>query len=380
MKIKLKGEYGGLGISVNIKNDQLIVVSPMEDTPAWEKGIESMDKIIEINGLSTKGITLEESTSLMRGEPGTDCELTILRDAIDKPFKVVITRAVIKLKTVKWQLFEHPEKSDHKYALLRISSFNGDTAREAVQAVKEIKKSNARGLIIDLRSNPGGLLSGAVQIAGLFLPAQSLVVYTKGRIPASNVQYKTRINPILPNIPMAVLINNGSASASEILAGALMDHNRAVVIGGKSFGKGSVQHIFPLFDGSSIVMTVAKYFTPKGLCIHETGINPDVNIVMPSNAELKRINNQNSFWDKLNKKKTGLSKKSDESKNESKDDSKDDPEKGKPEKDNSKKDSKKDDPEKSIKTDNNKSTKRKTGKLEMDYQIKRAVEILKIIH
>lgn len=306
MSIKLKGEYGGLGIVISIRDNQLLVVSPIEDTPAERSGVQELDKILEIDGVSTRGISLEQALKRMRGTPGTICRLTLGREGIKENIPVSIIRDLIKLKTVKWRMGPKadPEKDRPDFSsvgIMRITSFNAETADEARKAAAEIAAGKPTGLILDLRSNPGGLLNSAVDISGLFLPKGKLVVYTKGRIPAANSSYYTTAEPLLPDVPMVVLVNGGSASASEIVAGALKDHKRGILIGSQTFGKGSVQHIFPLFDSSSLVLTVARYFTPGGDCIHETGISPNLVIQMPSREEEKRLEAQEDFWIKRNR-------------------------------------------------------------------------------
>ncbi len=275
MGIRLKGEYGGLGIVISIRDEILTVVSPLEDTPAERAGVEAMDRIIKIDDEFTRGITLEEAVNKMRGVPGTLCILTIKRKDEVKPLIFDLTRAVIHLKSVKSRMF------DEKYGYVRIVNFSRDTGKDLRENLLTLKKDNPKGLILDLRSNPGGLLQGAVEVSSMFLPKDDLVVYTQGRIPSSNAKYYTNQEPIFPKIPLIVLINQGSASASEIVSGAIRDNKRGILLGMKSFGKGSVQHIFPLLDGSSLVVTVSKYYTPSGVVIHEKGLTPDVVIEIP---------------------------------------------------------------------------------------------------
>ncbi len=275
MNIRLQGEYGGLGIVISLRDDILTVVSPIEDTPAFKAGVEAMDRIIKIDDAYTKGITLEEAVNQMRGVPGTKCVLTIKRKSDSKPHIFDLTRAVIHLKSVKSRMFKD------KFAYIRIVSFSKDTGKDLREELIKLKEKNPAGILLDLRSNPGGLLQGAVEVSSMFLPRNELVVYTKGRIPSSNAKYYTNQDPVFPKTPLVVLINQGSASASEIVSGAVRDSKRGVLLGMKSFGKGSVQHIFPLLDGSALVCTVSKYYTPSGELIHEKGIEPDIVIEMP---------------------------------------------------------------------------------------------------
>jgi carboxyl-terminal processing protease len=293
MGIRLKGEYGGLGIVISMKDKQLTVISPIDDTPAFQAGIRALDRILEIDGVSTRGITMDQSLNSMRGVPGTVCKLLIGRDGSEKPIPYEITRAIIKLRTVKWMMASEPFD---KIGVIRVSSFNGDTATEFREAVKALSALNPSGIVLDLRSNPGGLLSAAVDMVSCLLPHGKLVVYTRGRVLNANASYQTNVDEAVTRAPLVVLVNESSASASEIVAGAVKDHNRGLLIGTRTFGKGSVQHIFPLFDGSSVVMTVAHYFTPGGTCIHEQGIEPHITVHMPSEVELKRINEKETYW------------------------------------------------------------------------------------
>ncbi|MDD2717275.1 MAG: S41 family peptidase [Candidatus Wallbacteria bacterium] len=280
MKMQLQGKYGGVGIVIGMRDNQLIVVSPFEDTPAFKAGLKPLDRIMKVDGEVTKGIEMDVIADKIRGPLGTKVRLTIQRDEVKDPFEVELTREEIKLKTVKSTMIED------KYAYFRISSFNGDTANECKEELLKLKSQNPVAMIMDLRNNPGGLLSEAVKISDFFLEKGKLVVYTKGRMESISERYLNDEDPVIPKTPMIVLINQGSASGSEIVAGALRDNNRAILLGMKSYGKGSVQNIFNLSDGSSMKVTIAKYFTPSGVCIDKMGIKPDIEIPFKAPGDL----------------------------------------------------------------------------------------------
>ncbi|RUM79563.1 MAG: peptidase S41 [Candidatus Thioglobus sp.] len=266
------GKFGGLGIVIGMKDDAIQVISPIDDTPAYRAGIQSGDLIVKIGDKPVRDMTLEDGVKLMRGEPGTDIQLTIVRKN-KKPFVVNITREIITITSVKGYLLE----KDIGY--IRISSFQNPTARLLKETLERLVKENDRyleSLVLDLRNNPGGVLDGAVDVANLFIDKKGLVVYTEGRIPSSNLKFKTKPGDIMLNSPIVVLINKGSASASEIVAGALQDHKRAVIMGSTSFGKGSVQTIIELKGGYGLKVTTARYYTPSGRSIQAKGIEPDI--------------------------------------------------------------------------------------------------------
>ncbi len=266
------GKFGGLGIVINMKDDLIQVISPIDDTPAYRAGIQAGDTIVKIGDKPVRGMTLEDGVDLMRGEPGTSIKLSIMRNN-QKPFVVNITREIITITSVKGYLLEP------NIGYVRISSFQGPTAellRETLDALVEKNGRYLDSLVLDLRNNPGGVLEGAVDVSNLFIDKKGLVVYTKGRIKSSNIKFKTEAGDVLLGAPMAVLINEGSASASEIVAGALQDHKRAIVMGKTSFGKGSVQTIVELDDGYGLKITTARYYTPSGRSIQAKGIEPDI--------------------------------------------------------------------------------------------------------
>ena len=275
------GKFGGLGIVISKKDEGIQVISPIDDTPAYKAGIQAGDLIVKIGKKPVRGMSLEDGVDLMRGEPGTDIQITILRKN-KKPFVVNITREIITIVTVKGYILEE----DIGY--VRVSSFQGPTANLLKETIKKLVKENGgflKSLILDLRNNPGGVLNGAVDVSNLFIDKAGLVVYTEGRIPSSKLKFKTERGDILLDSPMVVLINEGSASASEIVAGALQDHKRAIIMGSTSFGKGSVQTIIELDGGYGLKVTTARYYTPNGRSIQAKGIVPDI--------ELKNISLEN---------------------------------------------------------------------------------------
>ncbi|HIL93635.1 MAG TPA: S41 family peptidase [Cycloclasticus sp.] len=269
-----RGEFGGLGIEVGMEDGFVKVIAPIDDTPAFQSGVEAGDLVIRLNEKSVKGMTLSDAVKIMRGKPGTDITLTIIRDGEPKPLKISITRAIIKVVSVKNRLLEPG------YGYVRIASFQTRTGKNLHEAISKLKKesenSELKGLVLDLRNNPGGLLNAAVAVSDAFLE-KGLIVYTEGRIEHSKMSFKAGPDDILNGAPIVVLVNGGSASASEIVAGALQDHKRAVIMGQQSFGKGSVQTILENNrGGGAIKLTTARYFTPSGRSIQAEGITPDV--------------------------------------------------------------------------------------------------------
>ncbi|MGD9763923.1 MAG: S41 family peptidase [Candidatus Binatia bacterium] len=272
LQVDTRGSFGGLGIEITQRSGVLTVVSPIEDTPAFRAGIRSGDQIVKIDNEFTKDMTLLQAVKLMRGAEGTNIKLTIRRE--DEPDWITLTlkREVIQIKSVKYRVLEP------HFGYLRITAFQERTEHDAKAALAEMEKESGglRGLVLDLRNNPGGLLSQAVKVADLFLDS-GLVVYTEGRLDNQAQRYSAHKGPGIGEFPMVVLVNGGSASASEIVAGALQDHKRALVLGTQTFGKGSVQTILPLSDGEAAIrLTTARYFTPNGRSIQATGITPDI--------------------------------------------------------------------------------------------------------
>ncbi|SFB31347.1 S41 family peptidase [Azotobacter beijerinckii] len=266
------GEFGGLGIEVGMEDDQLKVVSPIDDTPAAKAGIEAGDLIVRIDGQPTKGMSMLEAVDKMRGKPGSKIELTLVREG-SKPFDVELLRAVIKVRSVKGQLLESG------YGYLRITQFQVNSGEEVGKTLARLKKENGgqklKGLVLDLRNNPGGVLQSAVEVSDHFL-TKGLIVYTKGRIANSELRFSADPADASEGVPLVTLINGGSASAAEIVAGALQDHKRAVLMGTESFGKGSVQTVLPLNNDRALKLTTALYFTPNGRSIQAQGIVPDI--------------------------------------------------------------------------------------------------------
>ena len=277
-----QGEFGGLGMEVTMENNKLLVVSPIEDTPAFKAGIKPGDWIIEIDGEPTDKMTLFQAVKKMRGKPGTKVTLTIFRKGIEKPFKVELVRDIIKVKSVKTK-----ELENGKIGYIRLTQFQENSAEEFEKALKSFK--NKEGIIIDLRNNPGGLLTSAVSIADMLLPKGKLIVYTQGRDPKNREEFYSQSEPVVDKkIPIAVIVNKGSASASEILTGALKDNNRAIIVGDTTFGKASVQTLIPLPDGSGVKLTVAHYYTPNGNLIMNKGITPDIIVKVSEEEEAER--------------------------------------------------------------------------------------------
>ncbi len=279
-KEETEGEFGGVGIEISMEKGRPIVISPIESTPAYKAGIKPGDIIIEINGEDTSNMMLMDVIQKIRGVPGTKVNLTIIRKGVDKPIKFELERALIKIESVKWTRI-----GDIGY--IRLSQFNDGVGKDMERALKGLLSENVKGLILDLRNDPGGLLTEAVNVAELFIPDGKLLVYTRSRDGETN-KYFSKRKPLVPeNIPLVVMINKGSASASEIVTGALQDYKRAMVIGEKSYGKASVQNIIPLEDGSAIKLTIAYYYTPLGRLIHKKGITPDLQVSMDEKQEEK---------------------------------------------------------------------------------------------
>jgi carboxyl-terminal processing protease len=269
MQIDTKGEFGGLGIQIGIKDKILTIIAPIDDTPADKAGVKAGDKIIKIEGESTKDITLHEAVSKLRGPKGTSVTITILREGLEKPKDISIVRDIIKLKSVKSRVVEEG------IGYVKLTQFQERTVSDLKKALNKLSKEQIHSLILDLRNNPGGLLKGAVDVTSQFLPPGKLVVYIKGRS-GDKTEFPTVNGNQYVKYPMIVLVNEGSASASEIVSGALQDLERALVIGTQTFGKGSVQTVMPLSDGSALRLTTARYYTPNGRSIQTTGITPDV--------------------------------------------------------------------------------------------------------
>ncbi|MBI4190054.1 MAG: S41 family peptidase [Betaproteobacteria bacterium] len=291
LRVGTQGQFGGLGIEVGMEDGFVKVISPIDDSPAFRAGIKAGDLIVKLDETSVKGMTLNDAVKRMRGKPNTQITLTLVRKGELKPIVVTLTRAVIKIQSVKSKLLEPG------YAYFRVTQFQEHTGETLATAVRTLFKQNQgpmKGIVLDLRNDPGGLLNGAVAVSAAFLPQNALVVYTEGRTEDAKMRltaspenylrgrvkndYLAKLPPEIKNAPMVVLVNNGSASASEIVAGALQDHKRAVIMGTKTFGKGSVQTILPLGNSTAIKLTTARYYTPNGRSIQAKGIVPDITL------------------------------------------------------------------------------------------------------
>ena len=268
------GEFGGLGIEVGMEDGFIKIIAPIDDTPAQRAGVEAGDLIIRLDDTPVKGMSLTDAVKVMRGEPGTDIVLTIVREGVDRPIEITITRDVIRVTSVRSRSLEPG------YGYVRISQFQvrtGENLREAVDKLQADAGSDLKGLVLDLRNNPGGVLSAAVAVSDAFLN-EGTIVYTEGRMEDAKLTFSAKGSDILDGIPLVVLVNAGSASASEIVAGALQDHRRAVIMGEKTFGKGSVQTVLPMDNGSALKLTTALYYTPSGASIQARGIVPDITL------------------------------------------------------------------------------------------------------
>ena len=273
MQAGTSGEFGGLGIEVGMEDGFIKVIAPIDDTPAQHAGVEAGDLVVRLDDTPVKGMSLADAVKVMRGKPGTDIVLTIVREGVDRPIRITITRDVIHVTSVRSRPLEPG------YGYVRISQFQlrtGESLREAVGKLREgAGDDDLKGLVLDLRNNPGGVLNAAVSVSDAFLD-NGIIVYTEGRMDDAKLTFSAKGSDILDGIPLVVLVNAGSASASEIVAGALQDHGRAVIMGEKTFGKGSVQTILPLGNGSALKLTTARYYTPSGTSIQARGIVPDI--------------------------------------------------------------------------------------------------------
>ena len=288
LQTETKGEFGGVGIVIGVRDSWITVISPIDDTPGARAGIKAGDKIIEVNGESTEGFTTMDAVNLIRGKVGTSVNLTIRRESVQQPLHFDITRGIIQLESVKSKVIEN------HIGYIRISSFSEHTAEALEDHLYELTDQEVDSLIIDLRNNPGGLLSSAIQITDMFLD-KGTIVSIEGRVRGQDQVYKAHERTIAPDIPIIVLVNGGSASGSEIVAGAIRDNNRGILVGTKTFGKGSVQTVRELPDGSGIRITTALYYTPSGESIHKIGIEPDevvkeIEITEEESEAIEKIN------------------------------------------------------------------------------------------
>jgi carboxyl-terminal processing protease len=281
LEVGTKGEFGGLGIEVGMEDGFIKVIAPIDDTPAQRAGVLAGDLIIRIDDEPIRGLGLDEAVKRMRGEPGSEIVLTIMREGEEKPLRISVVRDIIRVASVKQRLLEPG------FGYVRIAQFQSHSTQDMLHGISKLKEQNKgplRGLVLDLRNNPGGVLNAAVAISDAFLE-QGLIVYTEGRVPNAAQRFEAGPDDVLDGVPIVVLVNGGSASASEIVAGALQDHRRAVIMGQQTFGKGSVQTIIPINDRSGIKLTTARYFTPNGRSIQAEGIVPDIPLARVQVAE-----------------------------------------------------------------------------------------------
>ena len=283
LRVGTSGEFGGLGIEVGMENGFIKVIAPIDDTPAKRAGIRAGDLIIKLDDKPVKGMTLTEAVKIMRGKPGTKITLTIVREGEEKPLKITIVRDIIRVKSVRSRMLADG------FGYVRISTFQsrtGDALHAAVDKLRKQAGGRIKGLVLDLRNNPGGVLNAAVAVSDAFL-RKGLIVYTEGRVEDSRLRFNATPDDVLEGAPLVVLVNQGSASASEIVAGALQDQHRAIIMGQQTFGKGSVQTIIPLANGAALKLTTARYYTPSGRSIQAEGIKPDIELPNVKIAEVK---------------------------------------------------------------------------------------------
>jgi len=275
-----EGRFGGIGVEISVREGVLSVVTALDDTPAYRAGLQPDDKIVKINGESTRDLLLDEAVKMLRGEPGTEVSLSVLRDGEERVLDFNLKRAVIKVKSVK-----RAGIIEDGIGYIRISEFQENTPADFKKALTALEKNELKGLILDLRNNPGGLFPEAIKVAEFFIPTDRLVVSTKGRTADQNADFLSSGPAEIKPYPVAVLVNRGTASASEIVAGALQDHGLAILVGTRTFGKGSVQTVIPMKDGSAVRMTTSRYYTPNGRMIHGEGIGPDIEAVYEPSAD-----------------------------------------------------------------------------------------------
>jgi carboxyl-terminal processing protease len=302
LKIDTEGRFGGLGIEITLKDGLLTIVTPIEDTPAWNAGIKAGDRIVKINNEITRDMTLTDAVKKLRGKPGEAVTITVLRESEKKILELKIVRDIIKIKDIK-----ESRILEDGIGYIRLIEFRENTPDDLNTRLDELKKQGLNALILDLRNNPGGLLDSAVKVTSQFIEKGKIVVSTKGRKTSQNLEFYANISHPCLNIPMVVMINEGSASGSEIVAGALQDYKRAIIVGTKSFGKGSVQTVLPLSDGSALRLTTSKYFTPLNRVIHGKGVMPDILIEeakmqVSAKTEGKNKENNNDIFENIENK------------------------------------------------------------------------------
>lgn len=297
VKVHTQGEFGGIGIKIAIKDEWLTVITPIPGTPAYRLGILPEDKIIRISTESTKGITSEEAVQKLRGKPGTEVNITVYREGEPEPLEFKIIREMIKIETVLYRELED------KIGYIKLLEFSEKTPLDLDKALNDLIKKDIKSLVLDLRNNPGGLLDSAVSVSRFFIGGEKLIVYTQGRDSKMAKRFNASPSAKYPNLPMCILINKGSASGSEIVAGCMKDHKRAIILGETSFGKASVQSIIQLSDGSALRLTTAHYYTPNGTLIHEKGINPNIAIDVPREIQIKLMAQEDISYPGLTEKK-----------------------------------------------------------------------------
>ncbi|MCG2712681.1 MAG: S41 family peptidase [Candidatus Omnitrophica bacterium] len=296
LQVETEGEFGGLGIEITIRDNLLTIITPLDGTPADKAGLQAQDRIVKIEDKITRDMPLTEAVKLLRGKPGTDVKLTIMRESEESFKEITVTRDIIEIKAVR-----KAELLKDNIGYIKLTDFSEKTKSDLDLALEKLAKNGMDSLIFDLRNNPGGLLISSVETVSEFLPTGKLIVYTKGREQNQNIEYRATGKTDFKNIPLIVMINGGSASASEIVAGAIQDHKRGIILGTKSFGKGSVQTVIPLRDGSALRLTTAKYYTPLGRTINEIGIIPDVSVKVELPREKKEAKKEKNIFDKMEK-------------------------------------------------------------------------------
>ncbi|MCK5533762.1 S41 family peptidase [bacterium] len=303
MKVETKGEFGGLGIRIAIRDNYLTVITPLPGTPAYRQGILPGDKIIKVGEEDIKDITLMEAVKKLRGPKGTKITITIFREGEKEPIEFTIIRDIIKIKSVRWRML------DHSIGYIHLLDFTENALEDFDKALSSLEKKGMKNFILDLRNNPGGLLTISVDVVKRFIGQEKLIVYTEGRDSNQELKFFADKKKKHSFYPMVVLVNKGSASASEIVAGAIQDWKRGVILGAQTFGKGSVQTVIPLSDGSALRLTTAKYYTPKGRCIHDIGITPDIDVSISRELEIKlMMQEEEKLIKKLNKKEKEIEK------------------------------------------------------------------------
>lgn len=300
LKVDTQGKFGGLGIEITIKDGLLTVITPIEDTPAWEVGLKAGDRIVKIEDEITRDFTLLDAVKKLRGKPGTKVNITVLREGEGKLLNFDIERAIINIKDVK-----EAKILEDNIGYIRLVEFREDTGKTIAKALADLDKEGASCLILDLRNNPGGLLDAAVKVTNNFIEPDKIIVTTKGRKLFQNLTYKSNSNNPYLDWPMVVLVNEGSASGSEIVAGALQDYKRAIILGTKTFGKGSVQTVIPMSDGSALRLTTSEYLTPAERSINKVGITPDV-VVEPQVVEIKKVSDIEDVFEEIKEGKVPL--------------------------------------------------------------------------